>query len=266
MERSVELIEDAARGVRIEVLVAGKGPEVVLVPSAMRGAADFAHLQRALAGAGYRSLAVNPRNAGRSAGALDGLTLQDIADDIALVVDRLCDGPAHLVGHALGNVCVRAAASFRPEIARSVTVMPCGGHDLAVRPVAPEVIAAMPRCHDESLSDAERIEAMRIAFFAPGNDPSVWLDGWWPQSAGIAGAIGRTDPALWWRGGEVPILIVMPLNDAMMAAEAGRATAEALGDRATYVEVDNCGHAILPEQPEAVARHVIAFLDRQEGR
>ncbi|MBV1691557.1 alpha/beta hydrolase [Novosphingobium sp. G106] len=266
MEQTVELIEDAARGVRLEVLVAGEGPDVVLVPSAMRGASDFAHLQQALAAAGYRSLAVNPRNAGRSAGPLDGLTLQDIADDISLVVGRLCDGPVHLVGHALGNVCVRAAASFRPEIARSVTVMPCGGHDLAVRPVAPEVIAAMPRCHDESLSDAERIEAMRTAFFAPGNDPSVWLDGWWPQSAGVAGAIGRTDPALWWRGGEGPILIVMPLNDAMMAAEAGRATAEALGERASYVEVDNCGHAILPEQPEAVARHVIAFLDRQEGR
>lgn len=266
MEQRVELIEDSPRGVRIEVLVAGEGPDVVLVPSAMRSAGDFAHLQQALAEAGYRSLAVNPRNAGRSEGPLDGLTLQDIADDIALVVDRLCDGAAHLVGHALGNVCVRAAASFRPEVARSVTVMPCGGHDLAVRPMAPEVIAAMPRCHDESLSEAERIAAMQIAFFAPGNDPSVWLDGWWPESAGIAGAIGRTDPALWWRGGDGPILIIMPLNDAMMAAEAGRATAEAMGERATYVEVDDCGHAILPEQPEAIARHVIGFLDRLEGR
>jgi pimeloyl-ACP methyl ester carboxylesterase len=266
MQHSVELVEDEERGVRLEVLVAGSGPDVVLVPSAMRGASDFAHLQAALAQAGYRSLAINPRQAGRSAGPLDGLTLQDIADDIALVVERLCDGPAHLVGHALGNVCVRAAASFRPEIARTVTVMPCGGHDLAARPISPEVIAAMPRCHDESLSDAERIAALRTAFFAPGNDPSVWLSDWWPESAGIAGAIGRTDPELWWRGGDGPMLILMPLNDAMMSAEAGRATADALGDRATYVELADCGHAILPEQPEAVARHVIAFLDREGGR
>jgi pimeloyl-ACP methyl ester carboxylesterase len=266
MQHSVELVEDEERGVRLEVLVAGSGPDVVLVPSAMRGASDFAHLQAALAQAGYRSLAINPRQAGRSAGPLDGLTLQDIADDIALVVERLCDGPAHLVGHALGNVCVRAAASFRPEIARTVTVMPCGGHDLAARPISPEVIAAMPRCHDESLSDAERIAALRTAFFAPGNDPSVWLSDWWPESAGIARAIGRTDPELWWRGGSGPMLILMPFNDAMMTAEAGRATAHALGDRATYVELADCGHAILPEQPEAVARHVIAFLDREGGR
>ena len=115
MQRSAELVEDGARGVTLEVLVEGAGPDVVLVPSAMRGATDFAHLQAALSAAGYRSLAVHPRRAGRSTGPLEGLTLRDIADDIAVVATRLCDGPVHLVGHALGNVCVRAAASFRKK-------------------------------------------------------------------------------------------------------------------------------------------------------
>jgi pimeloyl-ACP methyl ester carboxylesterase len=238
---------------------------VVLVPSAMRGAADFALLQAALTGAGYRSLAINPRMAGRSKGPLEGLTLYDIADDLAFVVETLAGGRAHLVGHALGNIGVRAAASFRPEVARTVTVMPCGGHDLGAHPVSEGIIAAMPRCHDLSLSDEERCAAMRVAFFAPGNDPVVWLDGWWPASAGIAHAIPTADPELWWRGGEVPILVIQPLNDAMASTAAGRATAAALGPRCTYVEVANCGHAILPEQPEAIARHVIAFLDVNSG-
>lgn len=260
MEPVSILIDDAAREVRIEVLVQGSGPDVLLVPSAMRGAADFSHLQASLAQAGFRSLAINPRRAGRSTGAVDGLTLQDLADDVALVVTRFGDRTAHLVGHALGNIVVRAAASFHPEIARTVTVMPCGGHNLGSHPVPEEVIAAMPRCHDESLPREERLAAMRTAFFAPGNDPSVWLDGWWPESAGIAGAIGRTDSELWWRGGDVPILIVQPLNDAMAHRDIGMSAAEAFGERATYVEVDNCGHAILPEQPEEIAREVIAFL------
>jgi pimeloyl-ACP methyl ester carboxylesterase len=254
MQGTVELIEDPARDLRLEVFVEGAGPDVVLVPSAMRGAADFAQLQSTLTAAGYRSLALNPRNAGRSRGPLGALTLEDIADDVALVVERLCSAPAHLVGHALGNVCVRAAASFRPEIARSATVMPCGGHDLAARPLAPEVIAAVGRCHDEQLPK-------RIAFFAPGNNPAVWLSGWWPASAGIAGAIGRTDPELWWRAGNVPVLILQPMNDAMAAPEVGRAAAEALGLRARYVEILDCGHAILPEQPAAVGRHLIDFLN-----
>jgi hypothetical protein len=54
MGKSIELIEDSARDVCLEVLVEGPDwqsdrPDVVLVPSAMRGAADFAHLQGALA-------------------------------------------------------------------------------------------------------------------------------------------------------------------------------------------------------------------------
>lgn len=267
MGRSTELVEDAARGVRLEVLVQGPdggqgAPDVVLVPSAMRGAADFAHLQAALARAGYRSLALNPRRCGRSRGPLEELTLHDIADDIALVVERLCDGrPAHLVGHAQGNISVRAAASFRPEAARSVTVMPCGGHDLSTRPQNQHVTDAVGRCHDQGLSEAERLEALRIAFFAPGNDPSVWLEGWWPDSAASARAIWRTPPELWWDAGQAPLLIIQPLNDPMAPREVGRDVAGRIGARARYVEIDKCSHAILPEQPEAVARHVIGFLD-----
>src|SRR5262249_24072325 len=136
------------RGLLLEVLVDGVGPDVVLVPSRMRGAADFAGLQSSLTGAGYRSLAVNPRGTGNSTGALDGLGLLDLADDVALVVTSLWAGPAHLVGHALGNTFARAAASYRPEVARTVTVMPPGGHALASRPVSREVSAAMSRCHD----------------------------------------------------------------------------------------------------------------------
>jgi pimeloyl-ACP methyl ester carboxylesterase len=58
----------------------------------------------------------------------------------------------------------------------------------------------------------------------------------------------------------VPILVLQPLNDARMPVAAGRAAAAELGDRATYAEIPNAGHAILPEQPELVARHLIEFL------
>ena len=256
----VHFVPDEQRGVNLEVLVHGAGPDVVLVPSAMRGAADFAQLQQDLASAGYRSLAINPRCAGNSTGSLDNIDLRDIANDIALVVDTLCQGPAHLVGHALGNVGVRATASFRPKVARSITVMPCGGHNLDARPAPEAVIAALGRCHDLSLSEEERLAALRMAFFAPGNDPSVWLDGWWPQSAGIADAIYRTDPELWWRGGDGPMLFLMPRNHAMIDVTTGREIAAALGERCRYVEIDNCGHAILPEQGEEVARQLIAYF------
>lgn len=254
---TVLLAEDSDRDVAIEVLVEGGGEEdVVLVPSAQRGAADFSDLQQKLSATGYRSFAVNPRNAGRSRGPREGLSLRDIADDVALVVNELGRAPAHLVGHAAGNIAVRATATYRPEVAATVTVMPCGGHDLDRHPVPPEVLRAFPKCHDPSVPEEERIEALRTVFFAPGNDPAVWLDGWWPGSGGG----GLADPEEWWRAGTVPVLIIQPMQDAMAPPEVGREAAVTIGDRATYVEIESCGHAILPEQPRLIAEHVVAFL------
>jgi pimeloyl-ACP methyl ester carboxylesterase len=258
MTPTVRVVEDDARDVRIEVLVEGEGEDVVLVPSALRGAADFALLQSALADAGYRSLAVNLRGAGRSTPPAPGLSLRDVADDVARIVERLGTGRAHLVGHALGNVVVRAVGSWRPELAATVTVMPCGGHDLGAHPVPAEVLAAFARCHDMTLAEADRLDALAVAFFAAGNDPRSWLDGWWPSS--VVGAVMGTDPEEWWRAGSAPLLIIQPLEDAMAPVESGRASAAAFGDRATYVEVAHCGHAILPEQPDEIAGRVIAFL------
>jgi pimeloyl-ACP methyl ester carboxylesterase len=255
---TTEHVEDRDRGLRLEVLVEGEGESVVLLPSAMRGAADFLVVQRALADAGYRSFAVNPRGVGESTPPPSDISLRDLADDVALVVEKLGGGYAHLVGHALGNIVVRATASYRPEVTATVSVMPCGGHSLARHPVSGEVLGAFQRCHDETLTDEERLEALQLAFFAPGNDPRPWLDGWWPTSS--FGDLTAQQPDEWWQAGTAPILILQPLEDAMAPTEVGREVAVALHDRATYVELPDCGHAILPEEPEVVTAHLVAFL------
>ena len=258
------LVEDRARGVAIEALVAGAGPDVVLLASALRGAADFAEVQARLAAAGFRTIALNMRGVGRSTGPFANLTLRDLADDVAGVIGELCEGPAHLVGHALGNIVARGTASFRPEMVRSVTVMPCGGHNLGSFPVSGHVLHHFARCHQPDLSEAERRESLSVAFFAPGNDPGAWLDGWWPQATGISAAALKTDPEEWWHAGDKRVLILHPLEDAMAPPAQGHAARDAFGARAQYVEIPRCGHAILPEQPEFVAQAIAAFLRAQD--
>ena len=259
------LVEDPERGVTMEAIVQGDGPDVVLIASALRGAGDFALLQEDLSKAGYRSIAIHMRNAGRSKGPDGEFTLRDIAEDVAGVIEELCEGPVHIVGHALGNIIARGTAAFHPELIRSVAVMPCGGHDLGKYPVSDDVIQAMGRCHDESLSDGERREALSIAFFAPGNDPGPWLDDWWPASTIVSTAALKNDPEEWWRAGGKPMLILQPLQDAMSPRESGLDSVRVLGSQASYAEIPNCGHAILPEQPGLVARSVIAFLQEQDA-
>lgn len=258
------LVKNGRRDVVIEVNVEGEGPDVVLLASALRGAADYSRLQADLASAGFRSLAINMRGVEGSTGPAPA-TLAEVVEDVAAVIGELCTSPAHVVGHALGNIVARATASYRPDLVRSVVVMPCGGHNLSAHPVSEHVLRAFVRCHDETLPADERREALSTAFFAPGNDPGDWLDGWWSGGGAVAQAAQRADPESWWRAGTAPLLILQPMTDAMASPEVGREAATAIGERATYAEIPDCGHAILPEQPELIAQHIVAFLRSAEA-
>jgi hypothetical protein len=49
MPTSSTVIDDADRGVQLELLIEGAGPDVILIPSALRGASDFTVVQDLLA-------------------------------------------------------------------------------------------------------------------------------------------------------------------------------------------------------------------------
>ena len=48
--------------------------------------------------------------------------------------------------------------------------------------ITPELSTAVTNAGDLSLSDEEHLAALRFAFFAPGNDPTVWLKRWHPRN------------------------------------------------------------------------------------
>ena len=163
---------------RLEVLAQGKGHPIVLLPSLGRGAGDFDGIAERLASAGYRVLRPQPRGIGRSTGSWQGLKLEDLADDIAAVIEHEGQGPAFVVGHAFGNRVARMLATARPELVRAVSLVAANvGHN----PSPPNVRAAIRLSADTSAPDAERIKAMQFVFFAPGSDARVWLTGWHPE-------------------------------------------------------------------------------------
>jgi pimeloyl-ACP methyl ester carboxylesterase len=250
----------------IEVVVEGESVDVLLLPSAMRSAADFAGLAGALRDVGLGSAAVNPPGVGASGPVGGSVTMREVAHDLANLIDRLATGPVHLVGHALGNTFARATAAYHPDRVRSVALLACGGHTLGkgARPAArvPDAgtMAHFARCHDPAAPMADRLESLQAVFFAAGNDPRAWLDGWWPASAPLSGALSRGDPDEWATAGSAPVLILQPLDDVMAPPAIGRELAASIGSRAHYVDVAHCGHAILPEQPDVVAAHLIEFL------
>jgi pimeloyl-ACP methyl ester carboxylesterase len=245
----------------LEVVVHGAGPVVVLLASLGRGAGDFADLATRLGEGGYCALAVEPRGVGASSSPLQGVTMADLADDVVAVIRALSDGPATVVGHAFGNRVARMVATRQPDVVESVILLACGG----LVPPSAEVTAAMGSVFDATVDSSSRLDAIARAFFAPGNDPSAWEGGWHPATA-VAQVAATTGTPVedWWTAGSADVLVVQPAADVVAVPQNATMIVDMLGERATMVTIPGAGHALLPEQPAAVAAEVLAWLDRRQ--
>ncbi|BCW89852.1 Putative aminoacrylate hydrolase RutD [Alphaproteobacteria bacterium SO-S41] len=243
--------------VAIEVLVEGAGPTVVMVASLGRGAEDFDDLATRVAAAGYRALRPQPRGIGATTGPMEGVSLDDLATDVVAVIDALGDAPAVLIGHAFGNRLSRNTARLYPEKVRKLALLACGGQI----PITPEMTADLLSCFDTSKDDATHMGHVSRAFFAEGNDAAVWRDGWFAATAVMQStAVRNSDHAAWKLAGGQPMLVVQALQDAIAPPANAEALAKAAPQQVRVVEIDHAGHAMLPEQPDAIAEAVLGFL------
>jgi len=232
------------------VTAEGAATRVAFLPSLGRRPDNFAALAAAVVEAGFEAVPVTFTP--------DGVvTLHDLAAQAARAVGD-AGPPAHLVGHALGNRIARCLAADRPELVRSVTLLAAGGRV----PPDEEAAAALRSCFNASLDEDAHLEAVATAFFAPGNDPAVWRDGWDGALAEVQSeAVHATPVDDWWNAGEsAPVLVIQGLDDRVAPPGNGRDLVERLGGRAQLVELRDAGHALLPEQPDAIATAVLEFL------
>jgi pimeloyl-ACP methyl ester carboxylesterase len=242
---------------QLEVLVQGSGPTVVMLPSLGRGASDFDAITDRLVEAGFRVLRPQPRGIGKSTGPWQGVKLEDLAADIAAVIEQDNNGPAFVVGHAFGNRVARMLAVDRPDLVRAVSLVAANvGH----APSPPVVRDAIKASANPSLPDAERLQALQYAFFAPGHDAHSWLAGWHPEvlaAQRIAGdRISRQED---YAAGTVPILYLQPDHDPLAHVEDAHEFKRALGERVTVTIIPNCSHAAIVEQPELISDLLIAY-------
>ncbi len=243
----------------LTVTIQGEGQPVVLLPSLGRNADDFFDLSERLARAGFQVLSLEPRGWVGSSSSVADITLTDLADDVAAVIHANGGVPSALVGHDFGGQVARTTATRHPELVKNMVLLATPGPI----PPKPEPATAHRRTFVPELSMEEHLEAVALAFFAGGNDPVVWVDGWNPILASAQlEAQQRTPTEAWAGGGAVDTLIVRPAEDRIVSAESTRLLANELGGKVSLVEVPGAGHALLPEQPEAVAISVLTWLRR----
>jgi pimeloyl-ACP methyl ester carboxylesterase len=246
-------------GVTIETIIEGDGPAVVMLPSLGRdGYEDFDEVAGLLAAGGLRVLRPQPRGIGASAGPMEGVSLHDLAADVAAAIDALGGGRAVILGHAFGHFVARMTAVDFPDRVRGVVLAAAAAAEY------PAEIAACPRiAGDLSRPEGERLAALRLGFFLDGHDPTSWLHGWHPATQRMQidcrekQGVKRTD---WWHAGSAPFLELIPERDPFKPREKWTEMREEFGARVTTVMIPDASHALFPEQPARVAAAILDWM------
>ena len=244
---------DVSIDVILDEPASGAAVPLVLLPSSSRDSEDFDEISEMFAAEGFLVLRPQPRGMCASTGPMDGLTLHDFARDVAVVIERLADGPAFVLGHAFGQWIGRCVAADHPHRVRGMILAAA-----AAKLANPALREHLAKCVDTSLPDPVRLAALQVAFFAPGHDPSSWLDNWHPVAARSQRAASAGTPQNeWWTAGTAKVLDLQAEHDPWRPPETRTGIRDDLGsDRVTVVLIPDASHALIPEQPEAVVRAV----------
>lgn len=242
----------------IEYLTDGKGPAVLMIASLGRPATDFDALSATLVAAGYSTNRPQPRGISGSSGPMTGINLRDLAAD-AMATIPADSGPVIVIGHDFGQRVARMVAAQYPERVKCVVMFAAGGKV----PPLPGASEALRAAFDTKLSPEKHMEAVRFAFFAPGNDPTVWRDGWHADVAEMqVAATAASKTTEWWGAGRAPIAVIQGLQDVVAVPENARDFKKQFGDRVSLTEINHAGHAMLPEQPKEVTTTVLGYLNQ----
>jgi len=205
-----------------------------------------------------QAISINMRGAGESRGSLDGITVHDLAADVAGVLEAVDCGPAHLVGHAFGNRVARCLAVDRPSLVRSVTLLAAGG---LIGPATP-LGTSFRNATEVKMNGSDCVTVLGARWLSPASDPKILAHvECWPAVFIAHLETSRNVPLeYWWNAGTAPLLVIQGLDDEAAPPGNGHALREQLGERVRVVDLPRAGHFLLLEQPEAVARAVCEFL------
>src|SRR5262245_24019850 len=145
------------------------------------------------------------RGTGESRGSLDGITVHDLAADVAGVLESLDCGPAHLVGHAFGNRVARCLAADRPALVRSVMLLAAGG---LIGPPTP-LGTPFRTARSPKMTGTACVTVLGARWLSPASDPSVLaaVECWPMVHMAHLATSQQTRFDEWWTAGTAPLLV-----------------------------------------------------------
>jgi pimeloyl-ACP methyl ester carboxylesterase len=248
----------------------GSGEETVLFAPGLAWGTHLFVAQVAALGARYRWITFEPRGQGRSEVTRRGYELDNLAVDLAGLIEHLRCAPCHLVGHSLGaSVAVRVAAR-RPELVRSLALVNATTDEdplwdrILFRTLSYAVeLFGMGVVSDRLvktmfgktfLTDPARAGAREEARQRFASNHPVGL------ARTVRGWL-RSPPVM----DELPsvsasALVIAGEEDAAVKPERSRQTADGI-PRSRFLLLPRCGHSAPVEAPEAVTAALIELFE-----
>ncbi|TCS64597.1 pimeloyl-ACP methyl ester carboxylesterase [Primorskyibacter sedentarius] len=230
---------------------------ICLIASTGRGPEDFFHLATHLAAGGLRVVMPRPRGMGGSEGPLDSIDFHDLAGDAAAVLRaEMGPGGAIVTGHAYGCWIARTVAQDFPEMIDGLILLAAGAGKWPE-----ELSQAINTAMTPDAPEAERLAALKMAFFTEDHDPRPWLQGWSGDVVRAQRAArGRTDRDSWWPSGTAPMLDIVGLQDPFRSEADRDFYLREFGPRLTLKLVNGASHALPDEKPAEVATLMLDWI------
>ncbi|MFF9850141.1 alpha/beta fold hydrolase [Streptomyces litmocidini] len=265
-------------GVRLHYDVAGPagGEPVVLVMGAGgRGRAWHLHQVPALVAAGHRVITYDSRGVPPSDPGEAGLTVGDLAADLAALIEHLDAGPCRLVGTSLGAHVVEELLLTRPELATAAVLMATRGRDDRLRAAAARAEIelldsgiALPRRYHAALQAIQNLSPHTLD---DDIEVSDWLSVFEQSSStgpglrhqlAITPAPGRLAA---YAAITTPCLVLAFADDLVTPPHLVAEVAEAIPG-AVHRLITRAGHYGYLERPEEVNRQILEFFRRVPAR
>ncbi|GAA2243253.1 alpha/beta fold hydrolase [Streptomyces amakusaensis] len=251
----------------------GSGDPVVLAMGAgSPGRVWRAHQVPALVAAGLRVIVFDARGVGGSSPCPEGFTFDDLTDDLAGLIEKVAQGPAHVVGTSLGARVAQQLALHRPDLVNRLALLATRGRPDAALTVFSQAQIAL-HDHNVALPTEARAALGALANLSPASlrdeiEAEDWLAilGMTPAtpSAGVraqfAAALTGFPPSVSaFAGITAPTLVVSFADDRLSPPELGAEIADAVPGARSEV-VPDTGHFGYLERPAEVNRLLVDFL------
>ncbi|MGW7518020.1 alpha/beta fold hydrolase [Streptomyces sp. NPDC054796] len=248
----------------------GSGEPVVMVTgTGAPGRMWRTHQVPALKAAGYRAITLDNRGIPPSDLCPEGFTLDDMAADVAGLIEYLGVGPCRVVGFSLGSVIVQELLVARPELVREAVLMAtCGRADGLITAMSAAEIELCDSGAKVPPRYAAYIQALQNLSPETLNDETKlqdWLDIFEMSAVDLSSIRGQLGLQVFgnrlaaYRRISCPCLVIGFGDDLIVRPHLAREVAESVQD-GTYTEISGCGHYGYLEKPESVNAAITYFF------